>query len=58
MLIYYEGKQIMILNEKDSKKLLGRIENKSEFEIQLALAKTTGNFKHGNERQKHFKKRA
>ena len=48
-LIYYKNKQIMTLSEKDTKRLLGRIANKSEFEIQLALAKITGNFKHGNE---------
>lgn len=49
MFIYYEGKQIMILSEKETKKLMPRIQNKSEFDIQLALAKVTGNFKHGNE---------
>lgn len=49
-ILYYEGKQIMILSEKDSKKLQSRIEGKSEFEIQMALAKVTGNFKRGNER--------
>lgn len=48
-LIYYKNRQIMMLSEKDTKKLLQRINNKSEFEIQLALAKVTGNFKHGNE---------
>ena len=56
MLIYYEGKQVMILNEKDTKKLLGRIENNSEFEIQLVLAKATGNFKYGNEKNRSDKK--
>jgi hypothetical protein len=48
--IYYEGKQIMILNEKATKKLLTRIEDKPDFDIQLELAKITGNFKHGNEK--------
>lgn len=35
MLIYYEGKQIMVLSEKETKKLLARIQDKSEFDIQL-----------------------
>lgn len=50
IMIFYEGKQIMMLNEKDSKKLLNRISNQPDFEVQLALAKITGNFKHGNEK--------
>lgn len=54
-LIYYEGRQIMMLNEKETKKLSNRIAGKSEFEVQLALAKVTGNFKHGNERKKKYK---
>lgn len=49
-IIYYEGRQIMILSEKDSKKLNNRISGKSDFDIQMELAKVTGNFKHGNER--------
>jgi len=48
--IFWENREIMILNEKDSTKLLRKIEGKAEFEVQLALAKVTGNFKHGNER--------
>ncbi len=49
-MIYFEGKMIMTLNEKASSKLLRRIEGADEFDTQLALAKVTGNFKHGNER--------
>lgn len=49
-LIYYENRQIMILSEKDTKKFLDKIKNQSNFDIQLVLAKITGNFKHGNER--------
>lgn len=48
--IYWNNKQIMTLNEKDTKKFLSRTEHKSEFEVQLELAKVTGHFKHGNER--------
>lgn len=39
----------MMLNEKETTRLKKKIEGKSEFEMQLALAKVTGNFKHGNE---------
>lgn len=49
-IIYYEGRQIMILNGNDTIKFQSKIKNKSPFEVQLILAKTTGNFKRGNER--------
>ncbi len=48
--IYFDNKSIKILNEKETKKFISNISNKNEFEIQLILAKLTGNFKHGNER--------
>lgn len=50
VIISYEGKQIMILSEKESNKILKRISGKSDFDVQMALAKVTGNFKRGNER--------
>lgn len=56
MLVYYEGRQIMILNNKDTKKFRDSARNKSEMEIQLMLAKITGNFKRGNERTINGKK--
>ena len=49
--IFYEQREIMILSEKETAVFLPRIEGKSEQEIQLALAKVTGHFKHGNERE-------
>jgi hypothetical protein len=52
VIIHYEGRQIMILTEKDSKKLLNRVSGKDDFGVQLELAKVTGNFKRGNERRK------
>jgi len=52
ILVYYKGRQIMMLNEKESQRLKKKIEGRSEFDVQLALAKVTGNFKHGNERGK------
>lgn len=56
MIIYYEGRQIMMLSEKDSKKLQSRIEGRSEFDVQMELAKVTGNFKRGNERMSKNKR--
>ena len=49
-MIYFENKMVMTLSERDTFKLIRRVENKDDFETQLALAKVTGNFKHGNER--------
>ncbi|TQR19856.1 hypothetical protein [Psychrobacillus vulpis] len=49
----YHGKQIKILKGKDAEKFLERIEEaENEKEVQLILAKITGNFKRGNERRK------
>ncbi|WP_432666188.1 hypothetical protein R9X47_07670 [Wukongibacter baidiensis] len=50
-LIYYENRMIKTLNEKETKRLIKKIDGLSQFEVQLALAKITGNFKRGNERQ-------
>ena len=48
--IYFENKSIKILNEKETKNFISKINGKDDFQIQLVLAKITGNFKHGNER--------
>lgn len=49
--ISYKGKEIKIVKGKEAEKLMGRIESaETHREIQLALAKITGNFKHGNEK--------
>lgn len=48
--ISWHGKQIMILKGKQSDKFQSKILNADDFEIQLILAKITGNFKHGNEK--------
>jgi len=50
MLIYWDNKLVEMLNEKETARFLARIANKSDFEVQLELAKVTGHFKHGNER--------
>jgi len=52
VVIYYEGKQIKIVKEKEAERLLAKIlEVKGQIkEVQLLLAKITGNFKRGNEK--------
>lgn len=50
--ITYEGKEVKAVKGKAAGKLIAQIQQaESDKEIQLALAKITGNFKRGNERQ-------
>ena len=48
--IYWNNKPVMFVKGLAAKKLLMKIEKASGKEIQLALAKITGNFKRGNEK--------
>ncbi|AHA06721.1 MULTISPECIES: hypothetical protein [Bacillus] len=49
--IEYYGKQIMILKGNDAEKFLNKINHaNNDKEQQLIMAKITGNFKRGNER--------
>ena len=50
--IYWNNKQVMILKSIKAQKFIKQIENLDGREKQLAMAKITGNFKRGNERQK------
>ncbi|MFS0865498.1 hypothetical protein [Fredinandcohnia sp. 179-A 10B2 NHS] len=51
--IDYYGKQIKILKGKQAERFLERINSAgSNKDIQLIMAKITGNFKRGNERNK------
>lgn len=55
--INYKGKEIKIVKGKEAERMLSRIQAaETDKEIQLTLAKITGNFKHGNE--KNSKKKA
>ncbi|MFS1513092.1 hypothetical protein VQL36_11735 [Chengkuizengella sp. SCS-71B] len=51
-MIYWDNRMIKTLSEKESKKFLSNIEGKDDYAIQLILAKLTGNFKRGNEKNK------
>nr|WP_249292518.1 hypothetical protein [Metabacillus flavus] len=51
--LFYRGKQVKILKGGEAEKFLARMNlAKDDHEIQLLLAKATGNFKRGNERSK------
>ena len=50
VLIYWDNRIIMTLKGDAAKKLISKLDAADEKVIQLALAKVTGHFKHGNER--------
>ena len=50
VLIYWDNRIIMTLKGDAAKKLITKLDGVAEIAIQLALAKVTGHFKHGNER--------
>jgi hypothetical protein len=49
--IDYEGKHVFTLSGNKAQKFIAELEQMGETEIQLTLAKVTGNFKRGNEKQ-------
>lgn len=49
--IYWNDKHIKTVKGDEARKLLAKIVNADEKDVQLALAKITGNFKRGNERK-------
>ncbi|SHO51090.1 hypothetical protein [Anaerocolumna xylanovorans] len=55
VLIYWNGKQVSLLRGKESERFLARIQNVDLKEVQLILAKITGNFKRGNEKDNKAK---
>ncbi|MEK3954806.1 hypothetical protein [Psychrobacillus sp. FSL K6-1464] len=50
--INYKGKQIKVVKDKEAEHLIARIKavENNILEVQLLLAKITGNFKRGNEK--------
>ena len=48
--ISYEGRNVTTLKGGAARGFLERVVEADEDKVQLALAKTTGNFKRGNER--------
>ncbi|WP_438432691.1 hypothetical protein [Gorillibacterium sp. sgz500922] len=53
--IYWMGRKVTLLSGKASEKFLKAIEGKDHKETQLAMAKVTGNFKRGNEKENKTK---
>jgi len=51
VLLFWGGKQIKILDGNTAQQFLGKINGLDEKGVQLVMAKETGNFKRGNERQ-------
>lgn len=51
VIIFYKGKQIKIAKDGKAAQLIEKLnEAENKMEVQLLLAKITGNFKHGNEK--------
>ncbi|MDR4887987.1 hypothetical protein RGU12_10550 [Fredinandcohnia sp. QZ13] len=52
VMIYFEGKQIKMVNGRDAERLITKIKEVEDdkIKIQVLLAKITGNFKRGNEK--------
>ena len=50
VLLYWYGKQVMILKGMRAQEFLEDIDGLDQLEAQLVMARITGNFKHGNER--------
>lgn len=49
--IYWERRHVTTLKGEKARKFLAQIEGANEHEAQLVMAKVTGNFKRGNERE-------
>jgi hypothetical protein len=50
VLLYYGNKHVKTLSGKAADKFIKQMDGLSESEAQLLMAKQTGNFKRGNER--------
>jgi hypothetical protein len=55
--ICWKEKEVMILKNKKAEAFLSQISGKLQFDEQMAMAKITGNFKRGNEREGKIKGR-
>lgn len=52
VLIYRSDALIKVVRGQEAERIIPTLESDDEESIQLALAKITGNYKHGNERKK------
>ncbi len=53
--VYWLGKQVTIIQGKEAEKFIQRMESADFKTAQLIMAKATGNFKRGNEKQNKIK---
>ena len=53
--IFWKNMNIKTISGKQFQKLERLLDTGNDYEIQLYLAKITGNFKHGNEKSKYDK---
>jgi hypothetical protein len=49
--IFFRGRPVYVAVGKDFRKLNEAIRSADEYAIQMAMAKMTGNFKHGKEKK-------
>ncbi len=54
--IFYKGRPVMLLKDRSAQDLAEKLDRAEGKEVQLILAKITGNFKHGNEKLSKKKK--
>lgn len=48
--LFWHERQVMVLKDKAARTFLAKVEGLDRRAAQLAMAKITGHFKHGNER--------
>ncbi len=54
--IFWRGREVLVVTGKAAVKLQSKLAQKTDSEKQLTLAKVTGNFKRGNEREGKLKR--
>jgi hypothetical protein len=52
VMLYWRGRHIKTISGNEAARFLRDLEGLAPHELQLLLAKETGNFKHGNERER------
>jgi len=57
VLVYWQGKHVVTLSGKRAEKFLSQIAGADDDTAQLVMARFTGNFKRGNEREGKNKRR-
>lgn len=55
--VFYKEREVTILKGKNAENFLSKVESAEDLEAQMVMAKITGNFKRGNERQAKIKGR-